>query len=160
MITYVKGDATQPLGNDCRIIAHVCNNVGGWGKGFVVAISKRWKEPERLYRSMFRDGKIVLGETAFSAVDENLLVANMCAQVGYGSQNQSTSKTNEANKTPPIRYDALRTCLKQVRDEAIRQGASVHMPRIGCGLAGGRWEDVEPIINDELHDVNVTIYDL
>ena len=35
------------------------------------------------------------------------------------------------------------------------------MPRIGCGLAGGKWTEVEPLI--EVHlvsaDVPVTVYD-
>ncbi|HWA29063.1 MAG TPA: hypothetical protein VG734_25660 [Lacunisphaera sp.] len=36
------------------------------------------------------------------------------------------------------------------------------MPRIGCGLAGGKWDMVEPIVVDELAalGVNVTVYDL
>jgi hypothetical protein len=35
------------------------------------------------------------------------------------------------------------------------------MPRIGCGLAGGRWERVEPLVTAELTDrgVHVTVYD-
>ena len=39
--------------------------------------------------------------------------------------------------------------------------AAIHMPRIGCGLAGGDWSEIEPIIHDELskHDVAVTVYD-
>lgn len=37
---------------------------------------------------------------------------------------------------PPIRYDAVRQCLKEVALFAIDHKASVHMPRIGCGLAG------------------------
>lgn len=46
--------------------------------------------------------------------------------------------------------------------EALELEASVHMPRIGCGLAGGRWEKIEPIISDELtsHGIEVTVYDL
>jgi len=37
----------------------------------------------------------------------------------------------------------------------------VHMPRIGCGLAGGKWEKIEPIILSELIDkgINVFVYD-
>jgi O-acetyl-ADP-ribose deacetylase (regulator of RNase III) len=40
--------------------------------------------------------------------------------------------------------------------------ASVAMPRIGCGLAGGTWEEIEPIIRDTLcaQGVSVTVYDL
>jgi hypothetical protein len=36
------------------------------------------------------------------------------------------------------------------------------MPRIGCGLAGGQWENVEPLISEELGEKNVQviIYDL
>ena len=50
-IQYVKGDATTPQGDGHKIIVHVCNDLGKWGKGFVLAISKRWKEPEATYRA-------------------------------------------------------------------------------------------------------------
>ena len=35
------------------------------------------------------------------------------------------------------------------------------MPRIGCGLAGGRWELVEPLVAKALlvRDVPTTVYD-
>jgi O-acetyl-ADP-ribose deacetylase (regulator of RNase III) len=35
------------------------------------------------------------------------------------------------------------------------------MPRIGCGLAGGSWEEIEPIIKRTLTDqgVEVVVYD-
>jgi hypothetical protein len=44
---------------------------------------------------------------------------------------------------------------------AAELGASVHMPRIGCGLAGGRWERIEPLITRRLseHGIAVTVYD-
>lgn len=44
-IEYVRGDATTPLGKGPKVIAHVRNDLGGWGKGFVLAISRRWPEP-------------------------------------------------------------------------------------------------------------------
>ena len=36
------------------------------------------------------------------------------------------------------------------------------MPRIGAGLAGGRWEEIASIVKEELvdHDVKVIAYDL
>jgi O-acetyl-ADP-ribose deacetylase (regulator of RNase III) len=50
-VTYVIGDATAPGGPGPGVIAHVCNDSGGWGKGFVLAVSRRWPEPEAAYRS-------------------------------------------------------------------------------------------------------------
>jgi hypothetical protein len=40
-------------------------------------------------------------------------------------------------------------------------GASVHMPRIGCGLAGSKWTRIEPLIEQYLcgRGVTVTVYD-
>jgi hypothetical protein len=38
-LRLVTGDATTPTGEGNKIIAHICNDIGGWGKGFVVAIS-------------------------------------------------------------------------------------------------------------------------
>jgi hypothetical protein len=45
---------------------------------------------------------------------------------------------------------------------ARQQGASVHMPRIGAGLAGGKWDVISQIVEDELtaKGIPVTVYDL
>lgn len=40
-IIYLKGDATNPIAKGNKIIAHICNDAGGWGKGFVLAISRK-----------------------------------------------------------------------------------------------------------------------
>jgi O-acetyl-ADP-ribose deacetylase (regulator of RNase III) len=63
---------------------------------------------------------------------------------------------------PPIRYHSLRKALAEVATQSKIRQASVHMPRIGTGLAGGKWENIEPIIREELigKGVSVYIYDL
>jgi len=40
--------------------------------------------------------------------------------------------------------------------------ASVHLPRIGCGLAGGEWSKIEPLLEKHIcvKDVAVFVYDL
>lgn len=45
-ISYVRGDATNPLGRGEKIICHCCNDRGGRGKGFVLSLSKKWEAPE------------------------------------------------------------------------------------------------------------------
>ena len=152
-IQYRKGDATAPQSENNKIIVHICNDIGGWGKGFVMAISKRWKKPENQYREWFKskDG-FELGKVQFVQVEEDLWVANLIGQ----------HKVNkDENGNAPIRYDAIEDGLKEVASFAKENNASVHMPRIGCGLAGGKWEMIEPIILQRLsnNDVEVVVYD-
>ncbi|HKI34795.1 MAG TPA: macro domain-containing protein [Gemmataceae bacterium] len=153
-ITYLKGDATSPQAKGNKVIAHICNDIGGWGKGFVLAISRRWEEPEAEYRSWHAAGKkdgFGLGAVQFVPVEPYVWVANMVAQRGM--------KTGSSG--PPIRYEAVAACLEKVVAKALELGASVHMPRIGCGLAGGEWSRIEPLIEEYLcgRGVPVLVYD-
>ncbi|MGB3404347.1 MAG: hypothetical protein WBA77_16810 [Microcoleaceae cyanobacterium] len=54
-IQYIKGDATSPQVNGNKIICHICNDIGGWGKGFVLAISNKWSSPEADYRRWYAE---------------------------------------------------------------------------------------------------------
>jgi hypothetical protein len=47
------GDATKPEGAGVKIIAHVCNDIGAWGRGFVLALSKLSPAPERAFREWY-----------------------------------------------------------------------------------------------------------
>jgi O-acetyl-ADP-ribose deacetylase (regulator of RNase III) len=153
-IEYVRGDATTPLGKGPTVIAHVCNDRGGWGKGFVLALSRRWPEPVAAFRRWYRGragNDFGLGAVQVVRVGERLWVANMVGQHGIRT----------GSKGVPVRYDAIDTALGTVAARAAELGASVHMPRIGCGLAGGKWGRVEPLIAGRLvaAGVAVTVYD-
>ncbi|QEH38918.1 hypothetical protein OJF2_75280 [Aquisphaera giovannonii] len=66
-----------------------------------------------------------------------------------------------AGAGPPIRYEALGECLRKAAEKAAELRASVHMPRIGCGLAGGDWARVGPLIEAAMvaRGLEVTVYD-
>lgn len=152
-INYIKGDATNPQGIENKIIVHICNDIGGWGKRFVMAISKKWKTPEQKYREWHKsEDNFDLGEVLFVQVEDNLWVSNLIGQ----------HKINkDENGNAPIRYEAIQTGLQKVAEFAIKLNATVHMPRIGCGLAGGTWDKIEPILLNTLIEkgINVTVYD-
>lgn len=170
-IRYVPGDATWPQGEGTKIIVHCCNTVGAWGRGFVLALSRQWSSPERAYRLWHRSGetrvvinhagkvirssvKFALGEVQLVIVEpDHLYVANLVGQDGIRT---------DQHRRAPVRYDAIRQGLKRVATYAALMEASVHMPRIGAGLAGGSWVEVAKIITDELtsRGIPVTVYDL
>jgi O-acetyl-ADP-ribose deacetylase (regulator of RNase III) len=158
-IAYVTGDASRPQGAGPKIIAHIVNDAGGWGRGFVVALSRRSLMPETAYRAWYRDpshysGPFQLGAVQLTGYTQpDVLVANMIAQRGI---------RHDPSAPPAVDYEALGTCLDRLYEKAVQWGASVHMPRIGCGLGGGDWTAVETEIKATLllHGVSVTVYDL
>jgi O-acetyl-ADP-ribose deacetylase (regulator of RNase III) len=157
VISYVTGDATVPRGTGPRIIAHVCNDRGSWGRGFVVALSLRWTAPEAAYRAWYQERKtngFRLGAVQLVPVGGSIVVANMIGQHGVRLR-------RPPDEPPPVRYEAIGEALATLGEKALALSASVHMPRIGCGLAGGQWELVEPLIQQHLCErrISVTVYD-
>jgi len=145
-ITYVTGDATEPIGDGLKVIAHCCNDLGVWGAGFVLALSRKWPGPEAAYKRM----ECVPGRVSAVEVAPGVTVANIIGQEGCWWE----------EGTPPIRYSWIRDGFETIR--LSYPGHSIHMPRIGCGLAGGEWSVMERVIEETLcaHDVAVYVYDL
>lgn len=154
-IKYVIGDATHPEADPqgyARCIVHCCNDIGGWGSGFVLALNKLSAEPKRVY---LEQNPYELGDVSYATVqDANgkwLWVANVIGQHG----------TANPNNPHPIRYDAIYTGLQTVSDYLRNCGFGLHMPRMGAGLAGGSWKVIEAIIEEVVpDDIPVTVYDL
>lgn len=157
VIEYVEGDATSPAGPGPRVIAHVCNDIGRWGKGFVLALSDRWPATHERFFAWHRGedpatGPFQLGAVQFVEVEPSLWVANMVGQ----------HRITPLRGVQPVRYEAIYTALQRVAVFAKAQGASVHLPRIGCGLAGGTWDRIEPLLTQTLGGAGVraVVYDL
>ena len=159
-ITYVEGDATAPIGEGLKIVTHCNNNVGAWGAGFVIALSKRWSRPEAEYRRWYEQHgdlkfRTLLGAVQLGPVEEDLNGAHIVGQAGIG---------RGVDGVPPIRYEALSRGLGFVAQFAIdhpEKRVSVHAPRLGCGLAGASWSKIEPLLMEHFvsRDIPVTIYD-
>ncbi len=151
-ISYLKGDASLPQGEGPKIIAHVCNDIGRWGKGFVLSLSQRWAAPENAFKTAFSNGRsLALGDVQFIKVASDITVANM-----VGQHKIATRLTG--NSPAPIRYPAIEQCLTTLASYALDKQASIHMPRIGCGLAGGKWEMIEPIIERRLAHLGLAVF--
>ena len=154
MIQYLKGDATQPRGTAARMIVQVVNDKAiSWGKGFSVAVRRRWPHAQKEFtRWVFESrSEFKLGNVHVAKLGESLELASLVAQHGYGP-----------SLFPRIQYAALETCLSKIAARAKETGASVHMPRIGCGEAGGNWKIVSEITDETLckESIPVTVYDL
>jgi len=168
VIQYTIGDLFQHLPEDQRIvIPHVCNNIGGWGSGFVVAVSRMWPpgedvsaSPELQYRRWPDSSRsltggttppFALGSVQFASTgNPNITVANMIAQNGVV----------HANNPKPLKYAALVSCMERI--SYVNNGELIYAPRFGSALAGGTWGFIEELI-EELwcsRGLDVTVFEL
>ena len=151
-LTYLRGDATAPRGIGPRIVAHVVNDrTPRWGGGgFAASVRRRWPEVQKAFEAWVEDNPLVLGATHLVQAAPEVSVFSMVAQHGYGP-----------SATPRIRYSALERALSELGHTSRRLGASVHVPRIGTGQAGGKWEVIAQLLVEHVvaQGVDVTVYD-
>ncbi len=142
-ITYLYGDATSPQGSGKKVIVHVVNDATAtWGgHGFAPQLRARYPGLQEGFREWADTaGGLQLGCIHMYEVDDGLSVCTMIAQHNYGSR---------AAKIP-LRYLALEQCLRRLRMELEGSGASVHMPKIGSGQAGGDWSVIAEVVSRQL----------
>lgn len=79
---------------------------------------------------------------------KDLTVVNAYTQYKYGRNHADGDKN-------PLNYSALSLCMKKINH--IFAGKHIGLPKIGAGLAGGDWDRILNIIENELIDCKVTI---
>jgi O-acetyl-ADP-ribose deacetylase (regulator of RNase III) len=156
-IQYQHGDVARATGAGPIVIGHVVSDSAhSWGRvGVARALAARYRDAATAFRAWsIADGdNLQLGNVHEVDVGRNepVVIASMVAQRGYGS-----------SLTPRLVYSALATALDRLAASARRRGATVHLPRIGAGQAGGRWDLVEELLHERLvrADVPVTVHTL
>lgn len=145
MIHHVSGNALDPRKRPAAIL-HVVNDVGAFGAGIAGEIAARWPHAKGEYLQWIsRDPP--LGSVLWSRISDTDAIAHILAQRGLPSwQNRQ-----------PLDLDALALGLRTVA-ASVPSTVSVHMPRLGCGLARGRWERVLPIVERELGAFECYVY--
>ena len=146
-LVYRIGSALEtPSSDRTTVVMHVCNYVGRWGRGIVLAVSKLSPDPESAYRRWFRaktsdEGTpFQLGAVQFVRVNERMVVANMIGQ----------HDVVRRDGRPPHRLEAVREAVGTALDRASGEGWEVQCPRIGCSLGGGSWGVVSQMLQEEL----------
>lgn len=149
-IRYISGDATSPISNGNKIIMHCVNDIGAWGAGFVLAISKKWKQVKTEYLKWTTQENFKLGNVLFVPVEKDIIIANIIGQHGI----------KNINNISPIRYEALDVGFLKVANKAADTSSTIHCPLIGAGLAGGNWKIIEDLIikNISNRDIQVIVY--
>ena len=167
-LVYKIGNALEPEETSPYWILHGCNNVGGFGSGFVAAINNKYgtgdKSPASEYQKLFENGKTpALGDIQPVKIGGKNLIINLISQKGCGVQS-----FHKVELGIPFRYEAFYECLQRVKiladiyNEKYGAYPNLVSPLIGCGLALAKKDDVVSVIQDVFYTtkINYTIYEL
>lgn len=149
----IKGDLLELFDKgEFQMIAHGCNCHKIMGAGLAKSIVNRWPEVYKSdvnYKS--NSGYAIERLGNFSATPIN----RSCGYLG-----SIINCYTQVTPGPCANLTAIRMCLIKINYDYIKSRTkhrSIGLPLIGCGIGGLNWEDVKPIIQEELRNMDVTV---
>jgi O-acetyl-ADP-ribose deacetylase (regulator of RNase III) len=140
----IQGDLFD---TDAPVIVHGCNCQGVMGAGVAKIVKDKWPHVYKKYVELVskKSAMGLLGTYQVVPTDKQFIV-NAFTQLKPGSGKQ-------------VSYDAIDQITKDLNGKFYQAGIHrVAMPMIGAGLAGGNWNIIRTIIQENLVDVGVEVY--
>ena len=136
----VRGDLIKlALEGVFDVIVHGCNCQCVMGKGIALAIKQQFPQAYAADQATIRGSREKLGTISKAEIelgDRRLIVINGYTQFDYRGSGVKAD------------YDAIRSVMRLVRRDF--SGLRIGYPKIGAGLAGGDWNRISAIIDEEL----------
>jgi len=139
---YIDGDLiTLTRKGYFDVIGHGCNCFLNMNAGIAKSIKEAFPEVYSADWTTRKGDRKKLGTASYVDYGD-FVVLNLYTQFDYG---------------PGLRadYDAIRKCMKYIKNRY--SGRKIGLPMIGAGLAGGDWNIISKIIEEELEDEDVTV---
>ena len=144
---YITDDITNV---ESGIIAHGVNRRVVMGSGVAKSLYQKWQIVKEQYMTM-RKPVPTLGSIDIVNINDDLMVINCYTQEFYGYEGVYAN------------LDAVIESLRRCCLVAINNGLDcVNIPKIGAGLGGLKWSDIEPKLCEleEKHKVFFNVYHL
>jgi O-acetyl-ADP-ribose deacetylase (regulator of RNase III) len=125
-----------------EVIVHGCNCFHTMGSGIARQVREVFPETYEADLKTTIGDESKLGSISYVEYDD-LTVVNAYTQFNYGA--------GEIN----VDYSAIRNAMRIIKSNY--SGKKIGIPMIGAGLAGGDWNIIKNIIDDELCDEDVTL---
>lgn len=138
----INGNALDLVAKTGGFLFHQTNCQRVAGAGIALQIAERW--PNWLYD--FRSRNCVLGDVLITQVAQNVSIVSLYGQFGFGRGVRQTD------------YKVLDTALKRASAIVGSNNASKYFPyKMACGLAGGKWEVVGPLITSHFPGATIVV---
>lgn len=113
--------------------------------GIAGKIRKKWPQVYEDYKQWEANHGLKLGDVIYTKIAEDLIIASMITQEFYGRDKSILY----------VDYNAISLGFERLGVVARNLKLPIHYPLIGCGLANGKWEEVEGRIQNALDDEGV-----
>ena len=146
MIKYIDGDLLKLAeeGN-FDVIGHCANCYHSMGAGIAPQIKAKYPEAYAADCATTKGDIKKLGTISYTETTKPIVV-NLYGQFDYTGRRKGEMDLN---------YEALRSALKATKERF--SGKIFGFPKMGSGLAGGSWEIIEKIIEEEMKGEYVAI---
>ncbi len=156
IVIKIKGNLVDAyLRGEIDSIAHGCNCVCSFGAGIAAEIAQ--KIPKAYEADLETKDMTVYQKIGTMSVYKQLdrhakkRVFNLYTQMFPGRA--------APGHDIPLSYEALRLCFRQLNELAKVEKFNLGINKIGAGLAGGDWELIQKIINEETPDIPIAYYE-
>lgn len=147
MLSFRQGNL---LDADVEAVINTVNTVGVMGRGIALMFKERFPENFKAYASACKGGKVVTGEMFVTDTGE---LSGPRWIINFPTKRH----WRQPSKIEWIE-EGLQDLVRVVREKKIR---SLALPPLGCGNGGLEWEQVRPLIEEamgQLDDVNVLAF--
>ncbi len=151
----VRGNlVTMGLSGQFDIIIHGCNCFCSFGAGIAKEIAQRIPEAYKADLGTDKGSHLKLGTYTRAQVrilddqgrnKHTLNVINAYTQYDFWT------------KGPRADYEAIRSVFQRIKSDFGGGVFTFGIPKIGAGLAGGRWDIISEIIEEEMKDEHLTL---
>jgi len=143
----VQGDLiAMGKAGEFDVIVHGCNCFNNMDAGIAKAIRDALPEACAADLATEEGDDRKLGTCSYASVDRDglqLIVVNAYTQFDFTGDGAL------------VDYEALRDCFRWIKQNF--SGRRIGFPKIGAGLAGGDWEMIAAIIDEELAGEDATL---
>lgn len=135
--------------SDAQVIGHGVNTKGLMGAGVARIVATKYPEVKTAYVDKCKISSFKAGSCQLVDTHDGKVIANMATQIFPG---------------PHASLELIRKALDNTIYEMQMQGfTTLATPRIGAGIGGLNWDDVEKVVNDIAYmyqDVTIEVWTL
>jgi O-acetyl-ADP-ribose deacetylase (regulator of RNase III) len=141
MIHFTTGNLLEA---DAEALVNAVNTVGVMGKGIALMFKEVFPDNFRAYAAACKAGRVKVGSVFVTE-----LPASLTGEPRWILNLPTKKHWRSASQIEWVK-EGLRDLRRVIQEKGIR---SVAVPALGCGLGGLAWNDVRPMIEEALGDL-------